>query len=110
MSDESKIAEAVLSMLGISTLAAASRTMLSEDRRSFAAFARGLVMALFSGIIAGLIVYDYNFSPAIQGAITGVCAFVSDDLLLMILGISGTLRKRPKEFLEVLLTLMGGKK
>ncbi|MCA9340741.1 MAG: hypothetical protein KDA17_07540 [Candidatus Saccharibacteria bacterium] len=90
-----KLFKSVLAMFGISALAAASRTILSEDRRTFGGFIRGLVLAGFVGIMAGLIIQDYAFSPATQGAIVGVAAFIADDILILVLGVAEKLRDNP---------------
>ena len=93
----------LLSLIGISTLAAASRSILSEDRRSLSGFIRGFILAVFVGGIVGALIQDYDFSPATQGGIVGISAFVADDILLLIIAISGHLRKNPKMIVDFVL-------
>lgn len=90
-----KILRTSAALIGISALAAASRSILSEDRRSFGGFMRGLVLAIFVGSLVGLLIQDFDFSPPTQGGIVGVAAFVADDLLMMIINISRKLRDDP---------------
>jgi hypothetical protein len=82
---------------GWSILAAASRSVLSEDRRSITGFLRGLVMATFVGMMVSLIVKDYNLTPGVQGVVVGVASFVADDILLMIITASTAIRNNPRE-------------
>lgn len=95
--------ERILSVLGLSTLAAASRTILTEDRRTFIGFARGMVLAGFCGSLAGLLIQDYDFSMATQGGIVGISAFIADDLLLGIIAMSRKLRDDPTAFFDLIL-------
>ena len=103
MNDEARLLNTLLSLVGISTLAAASRSILTEDRRSFLGFIRGLILAAFAGTIIGLIIQNYNFSPSMQVAIVGIASFVADDLLLMILAISRTFRDNPRIVIDYFL-------
>lgn len=95
MLEESAAFKAFLGLLGISTAAAASRTMMSEDKRTLGAFFRGLVLAIFAGGVVGALIQDYGFSPGTQGGIVGICAFVADDLLQLVINISRRLRDNP---------------
>lgn len=98
-----RLARTWLALLGISALAAASRAILSEDKRSLAGFLRGLVLAGFAGTLAGLLIQDYGFSPATQGGIVGIAAFVADDLLLMLVNVARTFRQNPQAVIDLLL-------
>lgn len=84
---------------GWSVLAAASRAILSEDRRSVTGFFRGLVMAVFVGTMVSQLVKDYGLTPATQGAVVGIASFIADDILLFILAIVAAIRRDPKEAL-----------
>lgn len=98
-----KWANTLLSLVGISALAAASRSVLSEDRRSLAGFVRGLMLALFVGGIVGSFIQDSSFSEPAQGGIVGLSAFVADDILLLVIGIAAHLRKNPKTIIDFVL-------
>lgn len=107
MNDELKL---LASMFGISALAAASRSILSEEKRTIGGFLRGLVLAAFVGTIVGLIIQDYNYTPTTQGGIVGICAFVADDLLMVVLAVTGKLRKNPTIIIDYFINRTGGGK
>lgn len=100
---ENSMWDTLASLGGLSTLAAASRTILSEDRRSITGFLRGLVLAIFVGAVVGFGIQDYHFSPATQGMVVGISAFVADDILLIILSLSRTFRNKPEKILDWIL-------
>lgn len=93
----------IASLLGISTLAAASRLLVSTERRSIKDFLRATCLAVFVGGLTGGLIQPYSFSPETQGAIVGVCAFVADDILLGIISVATWLRKDPSRILNVIL-------
>lgn len=101
MSDD--FIKTVTSLIGISTLAAASRSILSEDRRSFKGFLRATLLAIFVGGITGGIVQSYNLSPQFQGSIVGLCAFVADDILLAVVSLAKWFRSDPSRIINVVL-------
>lgn len=90
---------ALLGLLGISSMAAVSRSILSEDRRSFAGFLRGFILAVFVGGVIGAAIQDMDFSAPTQGAIVGLAAFISDDILLLVISISKHMRENPKDII-----------
>lgn len=93
----------LLSLIGISTIAAASRTIMSEDRRTIRAFLRGLLLATFVGGIVGALIHDYTFSDETKGGIVGVCAFVADDILQLLINLSLHLRNHPRDIVKFFL-------
>lgn len=90
------------SLIGISTLAAAARSVLSEDRRSLKGFFRAVVLAIFVGGITGGLVSNYNFSPAMQGSIVGLCSFVADDILLGVISLVAWFKADPSRIINVI--------
>lgn len=101
MTDEAGFTKLIFSALGLSGLAAISRTILSEDRRTLLGFGRGLVLAGFAGILALLIMQDFSYSETTQGAIVGVVAFCADDLLMLLVKIGKALSEEdPKEWIK----------
>ena len=94
---------ALLGLVGISSLAAVSRSILSEDRRSISGFIRGFTLAVFVGGIVGAIISDSSFSPPTQGAIVGIAAFIADDILLLIINIAKHFRENPKDVINWIL-------
>lgn len=97
--DDIKNLKALLGLLGISTLAAAARTILSEKDRTFIGFMRGIVLAVFVGVIVYMIMQSTEYSAWIKGATVSICAFCADYLLLMILSGARMIRDRPIEIL-----------
>ena len=87
-------------LVGISALAAASRSIMSEDRRSFTGFLRGLILAVFVGCIVGLLIQDLKLSPETQGGVVGLAGFVADDLLMVVIAISKKLRDDPSAIID----------
>lgn len=102
MSD-SEFIKTIASLVGISTLAAASRALLSEDRRSIKGFFRATFLAIFVGGITGGLIQNYSFSPETQGAMVGLCAFVADDILLGIISLVTWLREDPSRIINLIL-------
>lgn len=96
------------SLGGISALAAISRTILSEQRRSFVGFLRGIILALFVAIMTGMIIQDYNFSPSMYNAIVGIAAFVADDILILIIKAAKTATTEPGAALDWLINFLTG--
>lgn len=103
--------DALTAVGGWGILAAASRSILSEDRRSIIGFLRGLVLAIFVGIIVGLVIQDYGFTAPTQSAVVGISSFIADDILLMILAVSSAVCKDPREaFLNFIQYVFGRSK
>lgn len=73
-------------------------------------FARGLVLALFVGILVGAFIQDYNFSAPTQGAIVGICGFLADDLLLIAMATAAKLRNNPRIIIDYFLKRGGNGK
>jgi threonine/homoserine/homoserine lactone efflux protein len=89
--------DVLTSTAGLSILAAASRSILSEDRRSLIGFLRGLVLAMFVSVMVGFILKDYKLSQEMEYAVIGLCSFIADDILMVIVSTSAAIRKNPKE-------------
>lgn len=94
-------------LVGISALAAASRSIMSEDRRSFTGFLRGLILAVFVGCVVGLLINDFNLSPETQGGIVGLAGFVADDLLVLVINTTRKLRDDPAALIDFILRRRG---
>ncbi len=100
MSDE--FTKTIASLIGISTIAAAARSILSEDRRSIKGFLRATLLAIFIGGVTGGIVQGYHFSPEMQGSIVGLCAFVADDILLAVVNLAHWFRSDPSRIINII--------
>ncbi len=101
--------DAIVNVGGWSILAAASRSILSVEKRSLIGFLRGFVMAVFVCELVGLLVVDNGLSPRVETAIVGISGFVADDILLLILAVSSAVRKDPKEAVLNLIEYLFGK-
>lgn len=98
-----KVARAIAGLVGISALAAASRSILSEDRRSVTGFVRGLILACFVGGIVGLLIQHQDLSPSLQGAFVGISGFVADDILLFVINFSRKMRDDPTAVVDMMI-------
>lgn len=98
----------IASLVGISTVAAISRAILTPDRRSFTGFVRAIFLAIFVGAITSGILQSYTFSPGTQGAIVGLCSFVADDILLSIIALSSWFRADPSRIINIILNRKTG--
>ncbi|MBY0355519.1 MAG: hypothetical protein K2Q12_07290 [Rickettsiales bacterium] len=103
-----KSLEVVIGFLGISGLAAASRTAISPDGRGLRGFCRRYVMAGFAGTVTGLLIQDLALSAPTQGGIIGIAAFVADDLLLVLVAVAARLREDPTAIIDYIFK-RGGK-
>lgn len=100
--------DAIAQVGGWSILAAASRSILSADKRSLFGFLRGLVMAVFVCLIVSLLIVDNGLTKSVETAIIGISGFIADDILLMVLAVSNSVRKDPKEaFLNLIEYIFG---
>lgn len=99
--------ETYLSAIGVSTLAAASRSVLSEDRRSWKGFTRGLILAIFGSYIIGQALQDQLASHAISEgsyhALVGITGFIADDLFMLLLKIMKIITDNPRKVLDMFL-------
>lgn len=84
-SEEKQLYDAITSMGGISVLAAISRSLLSEDRRSFGGFIRDLICAGFVAILVGGFITDYHLAPGMHNLIVGIFAFGAADVLMLLI-------------------------
>lgn len=100
--------KAAASLVGISTIAAISRSILNEERRSLRGFIRAVVLACFVGGLTSGLLQSYSLSPETQGAIVGVCAFVADDILLAVIALSSWLRQDPSRIINIILNRRTG--
>lgn len=102
MSDTEKLLNTALSLGSISIMAAASRTILSEDRRTLVGFMRGLVLAIFVAVIVGWGLESSVISQGWKNIAIAVSAFSADDILLIVLSILAKLREDPSAIIEIL--------
>lgn len=96
----------ILPLGSISILAAASRTILSEDRRSFIGFMRGLVLAIFVSMVVGWGIENSSISQEWRYVIIAVTAFSADDILMILLSITQKLREDPMIVIDYLMRLL----
>ena len=82
-------------LVGMSVLAAASRTVLLEEGRTFWRFTRACVLAAFVGAGTALMLDGQGLSPAYQGVIVGISAFVADYILSIIINVAKAISEKP---------------
>lgn len=101
MSEE--FVKTIASLVGISTLAAISRAIFSQERRTIKGFFRASFLAIFVGGITAGLIQNYHFSPETQGAMVGLCAFVADDILLLVVNVAAWVSKDPTRIIDIIL-------
>lgn len=97
-------------LLVTSVFAGISRTILTEDRRTLTGYVRGLVLAIFTAIIAANALRAYGIDGGLLVALVAISAFCADDLLLGLLKCAKCLRDDPAAFFALLLKVFGLKK
>lgn len=103
-----KSIDALSTMGGIATLGAISRTVLTEDRRSFIGFTRGLACAVFVTFIVSGFIDDYHFSDGTHNMIVGVSAFLADDILLLTINLMKLVMANPAGALDWVINFLSG--
>ncbi len=102
--------DTVTSLGGISALAACSRCILSEDRRTFIGFLRGLVLGIFMAVIVGSVINGYKINPQFYNAAIGITAFCADDILMLALRMVAIVSNNPQAVLNWILRRNGDAK
>lgn len=108
MENEKHVLDVVTTMGGISVLAAISRSLLSEDRRTFAGFLRGLVFAAFVSVMVGGVIQNYHLDDGMKNLFIGVAAFGSEDILMLIIKGYKVLTQRPGVVLDWIIEKLSG--
>lgn len=114
MTDEKQFVDAVTSMGGISILAAISRSLISEDRRTIGSFVRDVTCAGFVALMVGGIVADYHFNidgvndQNIRNLIIGVFSFCGADILVLLIKITKMAIAHPGALLDWLIDKLIG--
>lgn len=108
MLEDPKNIDALSSMGGISVVAAVSRTVLSEDRRSLVGFIRGLTCAVFVTFLVSSFIDDYTLSSGMHNVIVGVTAFVADDILLLVITLMKMISTNPGSALDWIINFLTG--
>ena len=107
LSEDTKLTITLISLLGISVLAAAARAILTEETRTFPAVLRGTILAAFVGLIIGSWLQDYSLSPSKQFAIVGSCGFAADYILLAVLRTCRSIAENPRIVVDVIRAKIG---
>ena len=89
--------------LAIALLAIGARQLMASDRLTVFGIARGVFAGLFVGALVNLYLGDMDIKEGTRGAITGVCAVLSEDFLVLAMRIGKIIRDNPQAVIEYLL-------
>jgi hypothetical protein len=74
------------------------RGIILQKHGGVAGFIRGAAASLFVGVVVSLGLADMSLSITTKSAITAICCFIADDILLGLLSLAGLLGKDPIGF------------
>jgi hypothetical protein len=90
----------VMSVSGAIGLAVGvARGIIQQKHGSFGALVRGSIAAVLVAVLVSWGVADTGLSFTSKAAITGICAFIADDILLGLLSLGALIGKDPIGFL-----------
>lgn len=89
--------------LAIALLAIGARQLMSSDRLTVFGIARGVFAGLFVGALVNLYLGDMQITEGTRGAIVGICAVLSEDILVLTMRVGKILRDNPQVIIEYLL-------
>lgn len=72
-----------------------ARGVIEEQHGGWFGFVRGVLAAMVVSVLVGLGLADSTFPPAMQACIIGVCAYISEDIVLGIRKMAGEIGKDP---------------
>lgn len=90
------IREHALTMF-IVVMALATRVATSEERVTVARVARLLVAGVFVGSVSALALEGTDYSEPFKGAVIGIAALLSEDLLSFVLSLARAARNNPEK-------------
>lgn len=102
--DEKTISAAV-DLGGISALAAAARTILSEDERNLTGFLTRFILGIFSGMMVGFGIHQYGYPPTMEAAIVSASALAAKEILLAIISAADFLRNNVTKILPAVVRI-----
>ncbi len=84
--------KAVASLGGIAALAAACRTIMSEDERTLVGFLSRFVLGVFAGMMVGFALEGSGLSDGVQYAIVSGSALAAKETLTAVIKVAETVR------------------
>jgi hypothetical protein len=75
-----------------------ARGIIQQKHGSFGAFLRGTIASVLVAVLVSWGLADAGLSVTTKGAITGICAFIADDILLGLLSLGALIGKDPLGF------------
>lgn len=91
----------------ISILAGVSRTILSEEKRTFFGYCRGLILAIFVACVASNFLSGYGISEGVKTCFIAVAAFSADDILISVIKLTKMIRNEPARIFDIALKIIG---
>lgn len=77
-----------------------ARGIIQQKHGTIGALLRGAVASVLVAVIVSWGLTDTGLSVTTKGAITGICAFIADDILLGLLSLGALIGKDPIGFLS----------
>ena len=87
-----------------------ARGVIEERHGGWLGFARGITSAIVVSAIVGLGLADSAFPPTMQACIIGVCAYVSEDIVMGVSKIAAEAGKDPIGVLRAIRDAWRGRK
>lgn len=75
-----------------------ARGIIQQKHGSIGALARGAIASVLVAVLVSWGLADAGLSVTTKGAITGICAFIADDILLGLLSLGALIGKDPIGF------------
>lgn len=101
--ESSPFFQTCISFVGISTLAAACKSILTPEERTLIGFLSGIVLCGFVSVLGGLIIPMYVNSASMQFGIVGILSFCARYILVAILRLANLVIENPRMIVDTLL-------
>lgn len=100
---------AVMSVSGMLGLGVGiARGIIQQKHGSVGGFIRGVVASIFVAIMVSWGLVDSGLSLNTQATVTGICAFIADDILLGLMSLSTLMGRDPFGFFSRVLSAYRG--
>lgn len=87
-----------------------ARGVIEERHGGWVGFFRGIVSALVVSTFVGFGLADSAFPPTMQACIIGVCAYISEDIVLGVRKITGEFGRNPLGVVKAVVDAWRGRK
>lgn len=85
-------------------MAIAARVAMSDERVTVLRIARLVVAGVFVGSLAAIALEGTDYSEPMKGALIGVAALISEDLLSFVLSLARAARNNPEGIVSAILS------